>query len=409
MSELHAYLGGRFAGRLIRKENGNLQFRYDAGYDGAPISQSLPLRPEAHPHAVCRAVFGGLLLEGDARAALARNVGVSAGNDFALLEEVGGDCAGAVTLLAPGDAPAAGPTSRRLDAGDLDRLLRELPQRPLAADPGQGIRLSLAGAQPKLPVILQADGAFALPTNSAAATTHIIKPEPGRFPGLVDNESFCMDLAQAAHLSTASTRKGVTISGLAYLLVERYDRDLTADPIQRLHQEDFCQALGVPSDRKYQAEGGPGVRDCVELVRACTYAPALELPRLLEALAFTWLIGNCDAHAKNFSLLYDAGAPTIAPLYDLVSTMVHPELTTRLAMSIDGARRLDDVCLAAWERLAPETGLRRTFILETVRSVGDRVMAAAGAVAARPEHRNTTVDRIVERLRAVAAVAAGSA
>src|SRR5262249_14502891 len=148
---------------------------------------------------------------------------------------------------------------RAIDDEELDRLLRELPQRPLAADPDEGIRLSLAGAQPKLPVIVADDGSMALPTNSAAPTTHILKPEPPAFPGLVDNEAFCMALARACGLTTAVVRTATSVSGLRYLVVERYDRDLTHDPIRRLHQEDLCQALGIPSDRKYEAEGGPGV------------------------------------------------------------------------------------------------------------------------------------------------------
>lgn len=198
MSEL-VYLALERVGRLIRKENGNLQFRYDLEYAGPPISQALPVRPEAHPHAVCRAVFGGLLLEGESRAVIARNFGVSVGNDYALLEELGGDCAGAVTLMAPGDRPPDEPRTRTLSLEELDRTLRELPARPLAADPGAGTRLSLAGAQPKLPVVIEGDELF-LPLNAAAATTHIVKPEPIRFPGLVDNEAFCMHLARSCGL-----------------------------------------------------------------------------------------------------------------------------------------------------------------------------------------------------------------
>ena len=267
--------------------------------------------------------------------------GVSVGNDYALLQELGGDCAGAITLLDVGVELPNEPRSRSLSEEQLDALLRELPQRPLAADPEEGTRLSLAGAQPKLPVIH--DAGIALPLNVAAATTHIIKPEPSRFPGLVDNEAFCMELARAVDLPTASVTKQVSSSGLPYLLVERYDRDLTSDPIRRLHQEDVCQALGYPSDRKYQADGGPTVADTVTLLRLRSAMPSQDLPTFWHALVFNWLIDNCDAHAKNFSLLYDAGAPMLAPLYDLVSTTVYPELTRRLAMSLGGARRTDEV------------------------------------------------------------------
>jgi serine/threonine-protein kinase HipA len=397
MTELAVHLSGERAGRLIRKDNGNLQFRYDAGYSGPPISWALPIQEDAHPHAVCRAVFGGLLPEGDGREALARNLGISAANDYGLLEEVGGDCAGAIALLQPGSDLPTVPEMRWLDMTELDDILRELPQQPLAADPAEGIRLSLAGAQPKMPVILDGDR-IGQPTNVAAPTTHIIKPEPQAFPALVDNEAFCMDLARAIDLTVGTVTKQTSGSGLPYLLVERYDRDLTAEPIRRLHQEDFCQALGVPADRKYQNEGGPGVRSAIELLRSASPAPALDVPRLWSALVFNWLIGNCDAHAKNFSLLYDTGAPTLAPLYDLVSTTLYPRLTTRLAMSIDGATDINDVTMSAWLELATATGLSARFARETTTRLLDRAKAAAPRVAEQPAHSNETVEALLARI-----------
>jgi serine/threonine-protein kinase HipA len=380
MKELVVTLAGQRAGRLVQKDNGNLQFRYDPGYSGPPISYAMPVQAEAHPHKLCQAVFGGLLLEGDGRDTLAKTLGVSANNDFGLLEEVGRDVAGAVAVLEPGETVPTTPAVRRVDADELDQLLRRLPQRPLAVDPAEGIRLSLAGAQPKLPIILDTAGA-SLPINSAAATTHILKPEPAAFPGLVDNEWFCMALAAAAGLRVAAVRKEVSVSGLPYLVVERYDREQTADPIRRLHQEDFCQALGVPSMFKYQAEGGPGVNDAITLIRAATAVPVVEVQRFWDALAFNWLIGNCDAHGKNYSLLYDAGSPTLAPLYDLVSTVVYPELVTRLAMSIDGATQIADVDDHAWAKLAAQVGVRRDFAMEAVRRVAGRAAAEAERVA----------------------------
>jgi serine/threonine-protein kinase HipA len=402
MSELIVYLAARAAGRLIRKDNGNLQFRYDPGYTGPPISQALPIQDVAHPHAVCRAVFGGLLLEGEAREVLARNLGVSAGNDYALLQELGGDCAGAITLIEAGVELSDEPRLRALSEAGLDLLLRELPQRPLAANPDEGTRLSLAGAQPKLPVVL-GDGNVALPLNMAAATTHIIKPEPSRFPGLVDNEAFCMELARAVDLPASTVVKRVSSSGLPYLLVERYDRDLTSDPIRRLHQEDICQALGYPSDRKYQADGGPTVADTVKLLRLCSAVPAQDLPTLWRAMVFNWLIGNCDAHAKNFSLLYDAGVPTLAPLYDLVSTTVYPELTRRLAMSLDGARRIDEVSAETWVSLAGEVNYSSRFARSETASTVERVCSEAERLASQQAHGNETARRVIDGIRTRAA------
>jgi serine/threonine-protein kinase HipA len=399
VSELVVYLAGKRAGRLIRKDNGNLQFRYDAGYVGSAISQALPLQEAAHPNHICRAVFGGLLVEGDAREAIARNLGVSIGNDYGLLEALGGDCAGAVTILGPDEELPSSPRIRMLDEEQLDTVLRELPQRPLAADPADGTRLSLAGAQPKLPVIVDNER-VALPLNAAAATTHILKPEPARFPGLVDNESFCMDLAQAVGLPVARVHKRMSASGLAYLLVERYDRELTSDPIGRLHQEDFCQALGQASERKYQADGGPTVLDAVSLLRRSSVRPAQDLITFWRALVFNWLIGNCDAHAKNFSLLYDASMPALAPLYDLVSTTIYPELTSRLAMSLDGARQIEQVTAEAWAKLAHEINYSKRFIVSETAALIGRVTEEMTRLVGSSPHRNEMAQAVADGIAA---------
>jgi serine/threonine-protein kinase HipA len=408
VSELVVYLAGRPAGRLIRKDNGNLQFRYHADYAGPAISQALPVQAAAHPNDICRAVFGGLLLEGDAREAVARNLGVSAGNDYALLEALGGDCAGALTVLEPEEQLPSSPSARALNDDQLDIVLRELPQRPLAADPAEGTRLSLAGAQPKLPVIVAGES-VSLPLNAAAATTHILKPEPARFAGLVDNEGFCMDLARAVDLPVARVHKRASSSGLPYLLVERYDRDLTSDPIGRLHQEDFCQALGRPSERKYQADGGPTVADSVSLLRACSARPAQDLITFWRALVFNWLIGNCDAHAKNFSLLYDAAAPTLAPFYDLVSTTIYSELTPRLAMSLDGARRIEEVTTEAWTRLAHETHYSRRFAVNEINQLSARVLDEIVGLLGSARHGNEVAATVADGIRARAKTLAGFA
>lgn len=391
------WLAGVQVGVLTRRQNGNLQFRYRHGYDGPPVSHCLPLQQEAHPHRLVRAVFGGLLPEGDVRDALAGNLGVSSGNDYVLLDAVGGDVAGALTLLPEGETPPTVGTIRPVGQRQLAALLGELPQRPLAVDPEGGIRLSLAGAQPKVPVILDVEGGVSLPTNAAAPTTHILKPEPARFPGLVDNEAYCMDLARACGLAVAPVRKGLTLDGLPYLVVERYDRDLTTEPIRRLHQEDFCQALGLPADQKYQAEGGPSFAHAAQLVRDATAVPAQDLPRLVEAITLHWLVGNCDAHGKNYSLLYGRTAG-LAPLYHVVSTVAYPELTRRLAMSIGPARSIDEVGMSAWERLAMTAGLRPAFVRRTVLRLAQQAAEHAADLATRPEHNNTFAAAVRDRI-----------
>jgi serine/threonine-protein kinase HipA len=194
-------------------------------------------------------------------------------------------------------------------------------------------------------------------------------------------------------------RKARTTTGGPFLIIERYDRDLTTDPIRRLHQEDFCQALALPPDRKYQSEGGPSIAQSAQLLRDCTPVPAQELPRFLRAVTFNWIVGNCDAHGKNYSLLYDRGAPTLAPLYDIVSTVLYPELTTRLAMSIDGARQLDRVDEASWLSLAADARYRPAFVRRTVGELLSVAAPAARALAATPDHDNESARRISDRIQ----------
>jgi serine/threonine-protein kinase HipA len=395
---LEVFLHGRRTGALRQKDNGNLQFRYDREYieaGGQPLSLSLPLREEAFPHRDCLAFFGNLLPEEDVRAQLALTTGISASNDYRLLERFGGDVAGAVTLLAPDEPP---PSAGRdelepLSPERLDKILVDLPQRPLAADEAGEVRLSLAGAQSKLPVV-EIEGGFALPHGSGLPTTHILKPEPERFPGLVANEFFCMRLAAAAGLEVAEVERAETASGLPYLIVTRYDRDLTQEPVRRLHQEDLCQALGKPYFEKYQAEGGPGVVDVMALIDDASTAPARDRPQLWLALVFNVLIGNCDAHGKNYSLLYDSRAPRLAPLYDLVSTAAYDELTQRLAMSIDGAKNLGGVDHAAWQQLGDEIRFAPRFLEQRMEPFVARVREALPELAADLEHAHEIVREI---------------
>jgi serine/threonine-protein kinase HipA len=396
---LDVYLGDRLTGALLRKDNGNLQFRYDKLYvdaKGPPLSVHLPVRAEAYPHRDCLAFFGNLLPEEDVREQVALATGISAANDYKLLERFGGDVAGAVTLL-PSDQVEDDPKPGGLEVLSperLDEVLEQLPQRPLAAAEGGEVRMSLAGAQSKLPVV-EVDGAFALPHGSANPTTHILKPEPDRFPGLVTNELFCMRLAEAAGLQVAPVERAETISGLPFLIVTRYDRDVTHEPIRRLHQEDFCQALGRLYVEKYQHEGGPGVREAMTLIDDESTAPARDRQQFWLALVFNVLIGNCDAHGKNYSLLYDSPAPSLAPFYDLLSTAVYGELTKRLAMSIDGAIRLDDVDSAAWAQLANEVGFAPRFLEQRMEPFVRQVLAAAEDLSQGPEYADSLAEQIV--------------
>ncbi len=317
----------------------------------------MPLVDEPFGDRVAHAFFGGLLPEQEKRDLAARALGISARNDFAMLDAIGGDCAGALSLLPPGQAPSQGPDEvryRRLSPDMLARILDRLPDRPLLAGDAE-VRLSLAGAQDKLPVFV-ADGDIALPLGDTPSS-HILKPAIPRFADTVRNEAFCLALARAAGLDAVGAEiRGV--QGAEVLVVERYDRRRASAPLLvRLHQEDFCQALGVPAELKYQNEGGPALADCFDLLRRVAARPALDINKLLEAVVFNTLIGNNDAHAKNFALLYRPGGLALAPLYDLVSTAVYDGLSPRMAMKIGGQYEFDALYPRHWDRFAGEAGL----------------------------------------------------
>ena len=396
---------GRHAGLLQRKENGNLRFLYDPAYvesEGPPLSINLPVRREAYPHRDCLAFFGNLLPEEDVRRQIALTTGISAANDYKLLERLGGDVAGAVILTPPnaGAEEKAEGRLEKLSPDALDGVLTALPQRPLAADEEGEVRMSLAGAQGKLPVVELPSGAFALPHGSDLPTTHILKPEPESLPGLVSNEFFCMRLAAEIDLSVAEVRRAETNSGLPILIVTRYDRDLTQEPIRRLHQEDLCQALGKLHIEKYQQEGGPTFAEAMHLIDAESAVPARDRQELWLGLLFNVLIGNCDAHGKNYSLLYDSKAPSLSPFYDLVSTVVYPELTTRLAMSVDGALHLQEVGVAAFAKLADEVGFAPRFLEQRMLPFVEEVVTAAERMAQEIEYVDPIVSQIVDEIRA---------
>ena len=259
--------------------------------------------------------------------------------------------------------------------------------------------MSLAGAQSKLPVV-EVDNGFALPHGSGHPTTHILKPEPARFPGLVANEFFCMRLAEEVGLGVAHVERAETESGLPYLIVARYDRDLTQEPIRRLHQEDLCQALGKLYVEKYQPEGGPSVGDAIGLIDKESAVPARDRERFWLAIVFNVLIGNCDAHGKNYSLLYYSPAPSLAPLYDLLSTVVYEELAKRLAMSIDGATKIEEVDDRAWSQLAKEVGVSPRFLEQRMEAFVEQVVGSAQTLSEDPEFAGPLVEGIVAGITA---------
>ena len=380
MKRLDVYLGGVRVGVLEEAGAGALRFTYApewlARSGGVPLSRMLPLRPEPFKGGRVRAFFGGILPEEEPRRKIASILGISEKNDFAMLERIGGECAGAVCLLPEGASLppfCADWRLRRLSDRELAAIVAGLPRRPLMAGE-KGVRLSLAGAQDKLPVVVDEDG-ISLPIEDSPSS-HILKPEPERFPGLVANELFCMKLAKEVGLRVPEVSARM-IGGIPCLIVERYDRKVGTDgPPERIHQEDFCQALGFPPERKYQQEGGPVLEACIGLLREWSSAPVLDIRDFVDGVIFNVLIGNADAHAKNFSMLYQGASRRLAPFYDLVCTRAWPELSGVLAMRIGNARFLNEVTPDHFRQMARKAELGWPMVRERIGSLCEQVAGA---------------------------------
>jgi serine/threonine-protein kinase HipA len=381
---LHVLWDSAEVGRLRLDAHGDMIFQYSAGWlaDGSnqAISASLPLQERSFSRRQSRPFFAGLLPDEAQREAAARALGVSRGNDFALLDALGGDVAGALVLWPDGSsAPVASRpfTPEILEDRAIAALLEELPRRPFLAGEAK-LRVSLAGAQPKLPVVL-VDGQVALPS-PGQPTTHILKPPVAWLKGSTENEAFCLRLAAAAGLAAASAEPR-RAGDKPYLLIERYDRLTEGGNVRRIHQEDFCQALGIAPERKYAAEGGPNLKTCFDLVRNVCAKPAADLLRLLDAVIFNAIIGNADAHGKNFSLLYGEGGATLAPSYDLMATFHYPQVATGFAMKIAKMSAIEDLDAGVWSNFAAGVGLAAPFVRRRVVELADLVVERCQAVS----------------------------
>lgn len=385
--ELVVRMAERVVG-LLTEDAGRMTFRYDAAWRadaaGTTLSLALPPREEAYDDDACRAFFGGLLPEGAVRDHLARRFGISPGNEFSLLEKIGGDCAGAVSLHPPGiPAPGGGaPDYEWLDDEALAAVIADLPARPLGVDADGEVRLSLAGAQDKLPVFVAADGRIGLP-RGGSASSHIVKAPLAQRDSVV-NEAVCLALAAELGLDAAHAEPR-TAAGQDYLLVTRYDRCWEGDRLLRVHQEDFGQALGRPSSAKYEGEGGPGAPDCVALLRDRSRRAAGDVLAFVDALALNMLVGNTDAHAKNFSMLLDSAGPRLAPLYDILCTRCYTGLSRRMAMRIGGQDEADWLEERHWDRFAEQAGLGAAALRRRRRALAERAPGALERVISRFE------------------------
>ncbi len=409
--KLHVELFGRHVGELgiageVRSPE-DWRFTYAADYlvaaRHAALSVSLPLRAEPFVGAVVRNWFGNLLPEGPVREAIAARLRVPVWDDFEILAAIGGECAGAVSITSPGRV-ATQPLNVSLDLETLLAAQGDETGEASLALIGTPRRLSLAGAQDKIAVVLGTDGSIRLPA-IGEITTHILKPDSLRIRGLRDFEAFGLALARAVGLTVAPSSL-VAVAGHKALLVERYDRYRGEnDCLARMHQEDFCQALGYPSELKYEAGGGPTLAMCADMIRQRLRLGPVAVQAFLDWVIFNVVIGNADAHAKNLALLCDLeGRRHLAPFYDLVPTIaISDRLVERSpALRIGNADRIDTVGPGDWRVFAGACGYAVPFVLRRVAEITDAIAregAGTAQVLVTQGAERVRIDKALARIR----------
>lgn len=410
MAELLVLIRGGLVGKVEQTEAGDLELTYERSWqarpDSYPLSLSMPLSVQEHGDDVVRPFMEGLLPDNDTvLKSWATRFHVSPRNPFALLTHMGEDCAGAVQFVRPDRLDdITQQTENRVqwlsEEGVAERL-RDLVEAQgtgrLAGDRGQ---FSLAGAQPKMPLLFDGDR-WGIPSG-ATPTTHILKP-PARedLDGFDINELFCLRLARAIGL-TAAEATVQTFDGQEALVVRRYDRERDGEGrLVRVHQEDACQALAVSPIKKYEREGGPGPADIVSLILRESDRPGLDAGVFVDTLALNWVMGGTDAHAKNYSFLRRPGSVRLAPLYDLISVLPYsrriPYREAKLAMRIDGEYHLWKIRRRHWEGLAVRCGLDPEPVLDRVAEVVAAIREATERTAS--ELRDKAIEHgIIRRL-----------
>ncbi len=387
---LNVYLNARLVGQLCRESTGAIDFQYDkdwlAWVSAIPVSVSLPLREDRYIGDPVLAVFENLLPDNDdIRRRVAERSQADGSDTYSLLSAIGRDCVGALQFLPEGMAPATAGAidGRAVDDKEIAAMVSNLARNPLGIGPDQEFRISLAGMQEKTALLYWKDKWYV--PHGTTATTRIIKPQVGTLPNGIDltnsveNEHFCLELVAALGLPVAKSCI-VDFAGKRVLTIERFDRTWTRDGrLLRLPQEDCCQALSVPPSRKYESEGGPGIRAIVELLKGSD-TPDADQRAFFKAQIVFWLLGATDGHAKNFSIrLAPGGRFRLAPLYDIISTQ--PSLDAdqitqnqmKLAMAIGNNRHyaVHTIVGRHFVQTAKSCGLSDKMVKEVIQELID--------------------------------------
>jgi serine/threonine-protein kinase HipA len=378
MKQLDVFMGPDQIGTLRERGDGVLIFGYDSAWlatgKAVALSPELPLSKQEHVGQAVTVYFDNLLPEGSVRDFIARVEHISPNNVFGLLERFGGDTASAFSLLPQGQTPSAEPHYLPVSMEAIREWFATSRGIPLNII-GEQARMSLSGAQDKMTIFIGKDGGMAIPLGSAPSS-HIIKPSMGyqsQIPQTAINEALVMTLAKAIKLDVPDVR---FMPELDAVVISRYDREITPEGrIKRLHQNDLCQIMGVPSQRKYESEGGPSLKTCIDAIMQHSSQPALDKKRMIEWVAFNLAIGNMDSHAKNISLLVANERTRLAPFYDMVCTTIYPNLSKKFAFKIGDENRPGWIMEQHWDRFAGDIDVKPQLVTKIRLDVSKRIEA----------------------------------
>lgn len=398
MASLPVYFEQRLVG-TVSVDRGGPSFTYASGWlelKGAfPISITMPLKPERFTSDTFLPWAANLLPESEQLRTLGQLLGMARSDVIGLLTAIGGDTAGALSFSQTGRAssvqwrPVGTPE-------ELERLIEHLPSKPFLVGE-EGVSMSLAGVQSKIAVAIDGDDRICIPMNGSPST-HILKPDSPRLSGGVQNEAFCLKLAKRLGIPTPEVTTG-RAGNRTYLLVKRYDRTDVGGRCRRLHQEDYCQALGKPPSAKYESNQtgtrGPTLKDMFDITRR--HMSPTEIIRLLDMVILNVLACNSDAHAKNYSIMVRAANAFLAPMYDIMCGEVWENVTKDFAQKIAGISRGDHLKRAHWQQFARECGLNPRQVIDRVYVLAKSAIAeaesAASEVATMPAGTHAVLDQ----------------
>ena len=401
-------------GRILVYASGRLSFLYDQKWldrdENFPLSTKMKLSNEHYAHEVIAPWLANLLPEESQIDHLSRVLGVSRLDTLAILKEIGGDTAGAISVGEPSvrDQWCYEPLQEVYDSNNEEDALmchfNDLRRRPFFAGK-DGVRLSLAGGQEKTILsVIDSDGKqklglpgrldrLAVPKKGAPSTV-IIKPDILSLPGIVENEAYCLTLAKLIGIPAVKCAI-IQVKDRLGLAIERYDRRLLKDgSVQRIHQEDFAQANGIYPVQKYEYGRIPGL-NLKSLLLTGQKLPTADSLELINYLIFNILVANTDAHAKNYSMIL-SGEIRLAPIYDVLSALPWEDVDQYYAQKIAGKKRKPcDLAIRHWEKIAKDTNLSSSLLLKRVRNMIDKMVCAREeSVTILSDHPGVSIEKV---------------